>query len=343
MNQLAFELPSTLEAREPPEARGLARDEVRLLVADRATGRVSHCRFRDLVELLSPGDLLVVNVSATLPASIAAHRPDSEAVRVHFSTRVPDLDPSWRVIELRTADGSVPHRARLTEHLALAGGATLELVAPYAASARLLLARLRAAEPLEAYLFEHGEPIRYRYVTRRWPLTAYQNVYATVPGSAEMPSAGRPFTARLLASVRARGILIAPVTLHAGVSSPERDKPVFAEMFEVPESTARLVNAVRDRGGRVIAVGTTVVRALETVAASDGSVRAAEGFTSLVITPERAVRAVDGLITGWHEPAASHLHMLQALAGSELLVHSYAEALDHGYLWHEFGDSHLLL
>jgi S-adenosylmethionine:tRNA ribosyltransferase-isomerase len=157
-----------------------------------------------------------------------------------------------------------------------------------------------------------------------------------------MPSAARPFSGELVASLVARGVLIAPITLHAGLSSPERHEPPQPERYRVPAPTARLVNAVRGWGGRVIAVGTTVVRALETVATAGGLV-AGEGWTNVVITPERGVRAVDGLLTGWHEPRASHLQMLEAILGAELLERSYAAALDRGYLWHEFGDSHLIL
>jgi S-adenosylmethionine:tRNA ribosyltransferase-isomerase len=210
-------------------------------------------------------------------------------------------------------------------------------------SRRLWLARLELPEPLVDYLARHGHPIRYAYVPRDWPLAAYQNVYALEPGSAEMPSAGRPFTPELITRLVARGIQVAPITLHTGVSSPERGEPPYAERYRVPPKTARLVNAVHLWGGRVVAVGTTVVRALETVAEPDGAVTDGEGWTNLVITPERGLRAVDGLLTGWHEPEASHLQMLRASAPDELLDRSYQAALDHGYLWHEFGDSHVLL
>jgi S-adenosylmethionine:tRNA ribosyltransferase-isomerase len=222
--------------------------------------------------------------------------------------------------------------------------AELELVAPYASGARLLLARLHGPLAVEEYLARHGEPIRYGYVGRSWPLSAYQNVYATTPGSAEMASAGRPFTAELIARLVARGVSIAPITLHAGLSSPERHEPPFPERYEVPAATARLVAATREWGGRVIAVGTTVVRALETVASlAVEEPTGGAGWTRLVITPDRGLRVVDGLITGWHEPEASHLQMLEALAGEPLLRRCYSAALERGYLWHEFGDSHMIL
>ena len=344
MSALAFELPPRLEATEPPEARGIQRDGVRLLVADRESGAVVHRRFDQLPGLLAPGDLIVINVSATLPAAVGARRSDGTPVRVHFATRAPELDESWRVVELRSSDGAKPERGRAGERLTLAGGdARLELIAPYASGSRLLLARFEAPVGVQEFLARHGDPIRYGYVPHRWPLQAYQNVYAIEPGSAEMPSAGRPFTATLLTELVARSVLVAPITLHTGVSSPERHEPPFAEQYRVPAATARVVNSTRAAGGRVVAVGTTVVRALESAARPGGVVQPCSGWTGLVIDPERTIRAVDGLITGWHEPEASHLDMLTALAGRPLLKRSYDEALARGYLWHEFGDSHLIL
>jgi S-adenosylmethionine:tRNA ribosyltransferase-isomerase len=344
MSALAFDLPGALQATGPPEARGVARDAVKLLVARGGDGSISHASFRDLPSLLKPGDLLVVNVSATLPAAVPARRADGTRVRVHVATRVPGLDDRYRVIEVRSADGSRPARSRTGERIRLAGGdAQLELVASYVSGPRLMIVRFESSDTVEAYLEQHGEPIRYGYVTRSWPLRDYQNVYATTPGSAEMPSAGRPFTSELITALVAHGVLVAPIILHTGVSSPERHEPPFPEPYEVPEATARVLSATRASGGRVIAVGTTVVRALETVSHADGTIAAGAGWTSLVIDPERELRAVDGLITGWHEPEASHLHMLEAVAGPELLERSYRAALAHGYLWHEFGDSHLIL
>lgn len=342
---LAFELPQALEATAPPEARGYARDAVRLMVADAQADHIIHAAFTELPEFLTAGDLVVVNVSQTLPAAVAATRADGSAVRVHFATRAPKLDDRWRVVELRSADGANPARGHGGETLTLAApeSPTLTLVAPYASGSRLMLARLDGPGTVHDLLCHHGEPIRYGYVSRAWPLEAYQNVYARIPGSAEMPSAGRPITFRLISELVTRGIAVAPITLHTGVSSPERHEPPFPEEYDVPPSTARVVNATREAGGRVIAIGTTVVRALETVARPDGSVAAGAGWTNLVIEPDRGVRAVDGLVTGWHEPEATHLWMLSALAGEPFLERCYHAALDLGYLWHEFGDSHLIL
>jgi S-adenosylmethionine:tRNA ribosyltransferase-isomerase len=327
------------EAHEPPEARGTGRDDVALLVATRHDGGLVHGRFRDLPRYLEPGDLVVVNTSATLPAALDARLADRQ-LELRLST--PADGGAW-VVELRTETGAPFRRPPIGVRLDLPGGATAELLARYAGSDRLSVARLDLAQPLETYLARHGRPIRYGYVPRPWPLAAYQTVFALEPGSAEMPSAARPFSAELVTELVARGVLFAPLTLHTGVSSPELGEPPYPERYGVPETTARLVNAVRGWGGRIVAVGTTVVRALETVAAPDGTVRAGEGWTRLVVTPERGLRAVDGLLTGWHEPEASHLHLLEAAAGRDLLLRSYRAAAERGYLWHEFGDAHLIL
>jgi S-adenosylmethionine:tRNA ribosyltransferase-isomerase len=343
VNALAFELPPSLEAREPPEVRGVRRDEVRLLVAGNQLERISHRIFSELPELLEPGDLLVVNASKTLPAALRARDAAGSEMRVHVSTKAPRLDDSWRVIELRSADGADPRRGSPGETIELEGDAVFELVAPYASGARLMLGRFRGHGTVDRHLARHGQPIRYRYADRPWPLDAYQNVFATTPGSAEMPSAGRPLSTELITRLRSRGVGIATITLHCGVSSPERHEAPFPEQYVVPRATARLVNSAKRRRRRVIAVGTTVVRALETAATDAATVWPQRGWTGLTITRERPPKLIDGLITGWHEPEASHLWMLEALAGRSLIARSYDQALTRGYLWHEFGDSHLIL
>jgi S-adenosylmethionine:tRNA ribosyltransferase-isomerase len=335
-----------LEAHEPPEVRGAGRDDVALLVASRSTGAIEHARFADLPRFLDAGDLLVVNTSATLPAALDARLGDRPLeLRLSTPGTGPGLSPgsvtTW-VVELR--DGPLPfRRPPLGARLSLPGGASAELLARHAGSDRLTVARLDLGAPLEDYVARYGRPIRYGYVPRPWPLAAYQTVFAREPGSAEMPSAARPFTAELVTELVASGILVAPLTLHTGVSSPELGELPYAERYRVPETTARLVNAVHGWGGRVVAVGTTVVRALETVAAEDGTVAAGEGWASLVVTPERGLRTVDGLLTGWHEPEATHLQLLETVTGGDLLRRSYAEAERHGYRWHEFGDTHLVI
>ena len=297
----ALEFRSRLEAHEPPEVRGEGRDDVALLVATRHDLAVVHARFRDLPQVLSSGDLLVVNVSATLAAAVEA-RLGKQPLQLWLSTPTPD--GTW-LVELRTGDGRPYPRPPIGARLELPGGAHAELVARFAGSERLSVARVECDAPLEDYLRRHGRPIRYGYVPEPWPLDAYQTAFALEPGSAEMPSAGRPFTTELVTQLVARGVLITPVTLHTGVSSPERDEPPSPERYHVPAATARLVNAVRGWNGRVIAVGTTVVRALESVAAVNGTVSEGQGWTNLVVTQERGLRAIDGLLTGWHESGSS--------------------------------------
>lgn len=329
-----FTLPAELADAAPAEARGLARDAVRLLVASPAG--LTHATFRDLPAYLEPGDLLVVNTSATLPAAL----PLADGRLLHLSTRPPG---GYWVVELRRrhGDGSRPYLdGRPGELLALPGDVSGRLLAAYPAhgNARLWLAALDLPDDWLGYLHRHAHPIRYAE-HGRWPLSAYQTVFAGEPGSAEMPSAGRPFTPELVTALIAKGIEIAPVVLHAGVSSQDAGEAPYAEAFRVPATTAARVNAAR----RVIAVGTTVTRALETVADEHGTAHPGAGWTELVLSRERPVRVVDGLLTGWHAPQASHLALLEAVAGRDLLSSSYAEAMAAGYHWHEFGDLHLLL
>lgn len=344
---LYFRLPPELEAAEPPEARGLARDEVRLMVS-RPGGEVAHARFRDLPEFLEPGDLLVVNTSGTMKAALDAGREDGSPLELRLSTRLPA--GLWTVELRRPAGGATePFRgASEGETLRLPGGATATLHAPYRhaggkESSRLWVATLDLPDLLGEYLERHGRPIRYGYVGEEWQIGYYRTVYATEDGSAEMPSAGRAFTPDLITRLIACGVQIAPLLLHTGVSSLEGDEPPYEEFYRVPPPTARLANATRKSGGRVVAVGTTVVRALETVTDERGTVHPGEGWTGLVVTPGRGVRAVDALITGLHEPRSSHLAMLEAVAGRQDLRLAYIEALREGYLWHEFGDLHLIL
>lgn len=338
-----FAIPSGGEAGTPPERRGLSRDGVRLLVA--RPGHIEHRRFRDLVELLEPGDLVVINTSATLPAAIDGHLAGGRAVPVHVSTVLDD--GSW-VVEVRDPGGHGPEPAAARGlALRLPGSLSLRLQEPYpdAAPRRSRLWRAAPSQPVDAheYLSRRGRPIEYSHVQGRFPLSDHQTVYAAQPGSAEMVSAGRPFTAPLLVRMLASGVTVAPIVLHTGVSSPEAHEPPLPERFEVPESTARLVMSARCSGGRIVAVGTSTVRALESTASGCSEVRPAAGWTDLVLGPERRARVVNGLITGLHEPQASHLHLLDAVAGAALVDAAYAAAVDAGYLWHEFGDSMIFL
>ena len=346
-----FDVPDELTAHEPAEARGLARDGVRIVVGYKGSMKAEHHVFTDLPDVLTPRDLLVVNNSGTLPAALTGRLADGRRIALHVSSAEPD-ERGAHLVELRAPaedggaarhlpPGRSPARPGLV--VSLPGRARAELTERF--TDRLWYARILLPRGLSlvGYLAWHGRAIRYGYVDREWPIEAYQTMFATEPGSSEMPSAARPFTPGVVAGIELRGTRIAPITLHTGVASPEAHEAPYAERFKVPAETARLVEHTRRAGGRVVAVGTTVVRALESAVDAHGRISAADGWTDLVITPERGVRAVDGLLTGWHEPRASHLMMLEAVAGRPLLELCYAEAIAGGYLWHEFGDVNLLL
>jgi S-adenosylmethionine:tRNA ribosyltransferase-isomerase len=354
-----FVRPEGGDATEPPEHRGLARDAVRMLLV--TPQRVEHLRVRDLPDTLAPGDLLVVNTSATLPAALPGRirmPSGAEPAPVHVASALED--GTW-VLEIRRPDGRGPRRD-LTPgtRIDLPAAIVATLLTPHpepssGAATRLWRAAVRQhaggghdalAPDLAGYLAGHGHPISYGYLRRSFPLRDYQTVFARYPGSAEMPSAGRPFTERLVVDLVTRGVAVAPIVLHAGVSSPEVHEPPAPERFVVPAATARLVNAVREGGGRIVAVGTTVVRALETCADADGAVRAGSGWTDLVLGPGRPARVVTGILTGLHEPEASHLLLLEAVTGADLVAQAYDAVTAPGaprYLWHEFGDAMLFL
>lgn len=340
---LGFELDAAHEAHEPPEARGTARDGVRLMVSPGSAPPI-HTTFDQLPAMLSPGDLIVANTSGTVAAAVDAVLGDGTAVVLHASTELPG--GLWMVEprERRASGSTRPRRLPPDPVTARIGSdAAIHLLRPAPGSERLWIAVPDEGTDVPDVLRQHGRPIRYSYVPDDWPLASYQTVFASQPGSAEMPSASRPFTDHVVARLVAAGVGLATITLHTGVSSLEGHELPYAERFQVPATTAAVVNAVHASGGHVIAAGTTVVRALETATDPQGQVHPADGWTDTVITPARGVRAVDGLITGWHEPEATHLAMLEAVAGRKALVLAYREAFEHGYLWHEFGDSHLLL
>ena len=353
LSVLDFPLPDHLEAGEPPEARGLRRDQVRLMVSHPSSGRIIHTQFGCLGEFLEPGDVLAINTSSTMNAALPVKCSDGTALELHLSTHLPgDL---WTV-ELRgpvDKGGETIISATPGDYFYLPAGGRAQLLVPYLPDQRsevqdperirLWIAWLSTPIPLEAYLSQYGFPIRYKYVKKGWPQEYYQTVYAKEMGSAEMPSAGRAFTPELITGLVANGIQVLPLVLHTGVASLEKDEPPYEEYFRVPLHTAEAVNSARSKGKRVIAVGTTSLRALETVTGEDGMTRPGEGWTALFITPNRRIRSVDGMLTGLHEPRSSHLAMLAALAGFKHIQVTYREALKKKYLWHEFGDLHLIL
>jgi S-adenosylmethionine:tRNA ribosyltransferase-isomerase len=278
----------------------------------------------------------------------------SDPIVLHLSTSLPGEGTNYWVVELRriTNEGTAPLlTARAGERLRMPEGAAATLIEAYlgnpeaepGAPVRLWVAELACPGGVMAYAARHGSPIRYKYVPQQWPLSYYQTVFATEPGSAEMPAAGRGFTHAIVERLRSKGVEVVPLALHTGVGSLEAGEPPYPERYRVPAGTAAVVNRTRAASGRVVAVGTTVVRALETVVSPHGVVFPGEGWTDLVVSPERGFYAVDAMVTGLHEPRSSHLGMLEALAGRRHLEMAYQEAVDRRYLWHEFGDLHLIL
>jgi S-adenosylmethionine:tRNA ribosyltransferase-isomerase len=369
-----FVLPPELSAKEPPERRGLARDQVRLLVIDRGSARIEHTRFDNIKNYLRNGDLLVFNSSRTLPASLrgcaggcggasiraaatsaafesstahdalVAHGPCME---VRLAERLPD--DSWLALLLCEQGDPFGCGLRPAMQIEFAEGLTATVLARDTRIPRLWKLRFSASgTELVDLIYRLGKPIRYEYVSAPWDLDYYQTVYATEPGSAEMPSAGRAFTWKLLLDLKHRGIDTAYIVLHTGLSSfmddeLDRQHPASEEEYFVKSTTVEKIRQARERNGRVIAVGTTVVRALESIANDSGHVQEAHGYTRLKIDHHYQLKAVDGLLTGLHEPEASHLALLSAFLPAEKIRDAYEEAVAHRYLWHEFGDLNLIL
>ncbi len=337
---LNFELPLELEATKPAEARGLGRDGVRLMVSDYAKDTIQEGHFFDLAEFLTAGDLLVINTSGTLAAALVGQR-DGLPIGVHLSTQISAEPRPIAVVELRTRDNKPLFDGNAGEIIALPDG-RLRLLAPHNGSRRLWLAAFEIPVSLNCYLAAHGRPIRYSYVREDWGIESYQTVFAEQFGSAEMPSAGRAFTPELVTRLVNKGVQFAPITLHTGVASVEANEPPYEEWFSVSAESATRINRAKQDGRRIIAIGTTAVRAVESAVDQAGQVQAKRGWTDRLITPAQPPQIIDSLLTGFHEPEATHLAMLTAIASREHLEHVYNVALENRYLWHEFGDLHLL-
>jgi S-adenosylmethionine:tRNA ribosyltransferase-isomerase len=330
----AIALPARLaEAVAPPERRGVERDAVRLLVTDRATRRHAHARFFELPAFMRAGDLLVVNDSATVPAALRAQRPGGQRMMLHVATM---LDQRLWLTEPRgTVQGG--------EQLRLPGGGSAVMLAPVEPEhPRVWYVRFDLPLPMYAFLAAHGEPIRYGYVTESFPLTDYQTIFARTSGSSEMPSAARPFTPRVVRALNARGVEIATLTLHCGVASFEAPERPTIERYAVSLETAEAVNRARREGRRVIAVGTTALRALESARHGSQVVKSA-GWTDLIIGESGSVTTADGLLTGFHDAGATHQWIIAAFLDRGTVVAAYAEAAENGYRQHEFGDVHLIV
>ncbi|MCA0972046.1 S-adenosylmethionine:tRNA ribosyltransferase-isomerase [Halobacillus litoralis] len=332
----AFTVPDELNAQTPAEQVHDRRDQVRLMAIDQHHS-ITHSRFQELDEFLSPGDLLVLNNSRTIPPVLQASQ-GNQSIEIRLSRK--RSDDQWEALvacDFFSLDTPLTFNDGV-EAVAIGHGSEHPLI---------VLEFSIGGSALLDFIYSHGEPVRYEYIEEPFPLETYQTVYGSVPGSVEMASAGRAFSWQLLQKLKQQGVKTAFIQLHAGLSYYEKDRwpspEQHPEAFAVPEETARLIEETRRAGNRVIAVGTTVVRALESAVNPHGEVESAEGTTNLYVDEGYTISAVDGLLTGFHEPEASHLHMLTAFLPKKKLMNAYREALLQGYLWHEFGDMNLIL
>ncbi len=326
-------------AVRPPESAGLGRDDVRLLVVDRNTGAFQHRHFRSIAETFQTGDVLVVNNSATIPAAL----PATVNGKMHWLHLAARLTATRMVVELRTQGGG-PDGSLLEKGAVCVVHDPLGIPQSRGRVLRHFHPQSRFWEvetdsDWYALASTVGRPIRYHYVDRPYPISTYETLFGRIPGSSEMPSASRPFTGETLQHLRERGVELVELTLHTTVSSHEvrdgeTDPPLVPEWFQIPAATQEAVMAAKAAGRPVIALGTTVVRALETWA-DQGT---ADGWTTHLVTPESPPRLASGLITGLHDNFTSHLWLLYAFLAPEHLRAAYHDAERHGYRWHEFGD-----
>ena len=344
-NIIQFELPTHLACPQPTELRNISRDDVRLLVTTHE-GQATHDTFSNFDEYLQAGDVLVINTSATIASAFAITLPNGQPGKLHLSTQL--TAKNW-LIEIRAVHNNTTTRWKEGEEgmeFSLPQGAKLRLKERFYKNDQLLdlwVAELSTEQKQKSYMQKHGQPIKYTQLQNPYPLPFYQTFFSFHPGSAEMPSAGRGFTQELLQKLIRKGVVLAPIVLHTGVSSLEEDEKPYPEYMEVDPVTALLINTAKEDGRRVVAVGTTAIRAIESAADAEGVVKAFRGNTELYIEANHQMKVADGLLTGFHEPRASHLHMLQSLAGFEHIERAYQEALKADYYWHQFGDLHLIL
>jgi S-adenosylmethionine:tRNA ribosyltransferase-isomerase len=334
-------------ATAPPETR----EQVKLLLVDPARGPSRELSFDGLPELLVPGDLLVFNDAATLPASLAGELADTGGA-IELRLVGPGLGRRWRAVAFGAGDWQLDTDARPSPpplepgtRLRLRGG--LEAKVAEVEGRLVELAFEREDAELYAGLYAAGRPVQYSHLEEELELWSVQTLFAGRPWAVEMPSAGRPFTAAILAALRRRGVAIARLTHAAGLSAtgdPELDAALpLPEPYEIPAETVELIARTKTAGGRVIAVGTSVVRALESAVEDHGELRSGRGLARLILSPAHELRVVDGLLTGMHDPSESHYRLLGAFASERTLQTTWCFALGADYRSHEFGDLALLL
>lgn len=343
VNTMAFELPHNLNAKMPPERRGVRRDHVRIMVLDKQNGQTTHDHFYNLGNYLKKGDLVILNSSRTIPAKLKAtlHKKEAtngEQIELHLARQL--SSDVWEVLPL--------FKELIAGDFLIFTGDLNAVVQSQTTKPLVKIQFSKSEIDLLNDIYLIGEPIRYEYIEEPWELDYYQTVYATMPGSVEMPSAGRAFSWELLFELKKRGIDFSFLQLHTGLSYLMDDqldlKPSDnSERFWIPDETVKAIKQTKTNGGRVIAVGTTVVRALESGYDSSQNVVCQSGWTNLYINSKTSLKIADGLITGFHEPEASHLDLLSAFIRHDYLLKGYQVAIEKEYLWHEFGDINLIL
>lgn len=338
VEEFDFFLPQELIAQKPLPVR----DASRLLVVDRFTGEFSDRRFTDILEYIRPGDALVVNDSRVLPARLWGRNPKRSGVIEVLLLR-PYEDGKWEVL---VRPGK---KARVGDQIQFAEQLTCEVLDSTASGGRLV--KFLFEGDFEAVLDELGETPLPPYIREKLDdPQRYQTVYARHSGSVAAPTAGLHFTPELLAAVEQRGVAIVPLTLHVGLGTFRpvqaenvEDHVMHEEFFELSPESAHVINTRKKAGGRIIAVGTTSVRVLETVAQRDGTVQAGSGWTNIFIYPGYRFKVVDGLITNFHLPKSSLLMLVSAFASKEIILRAYEHAVSEGYRFFSFGDAMLLL
>jgi S-adenosylmethionine:tRNA ribosyltransferase-isomerase len=330
------------------------RESARLLVIDASRRAFRDARITDLPEILQPGDLLVLNDAATIPASLRAWTEEGSSIEIRLLRQA--RDSAWLAVLLGEGDWRTPTELRdppasvsAGDCLQIAGDFVAQIVETSDVSDRLVTLQFNRSEAdMWAGIYAYGRPIQYSYLKHDLPLWSVQTAYASRPWAVEMPSAGYPLTWSILLELKRRGVELASLTHAAGLSSAGHqeldDRFPMPEFFEIPERTADAVEKARRHNRRVIAVGTTVVRALEGCASAiDGRVAAGRGETDLVIDRSFRPAVVSGLLTGVHDTTQSHFRLLHAFSDETTLRRAWRYASDTDYLGHEFGDSCLVL
>jgi S-adenosylmethionine:tRNA ribosyltransferase-isomerase len=343
-----FDLPDELSANKPPELRGINRDMVKLMTIDSSDGATRHSTFNHLADFLRSGDLLVFNSSRTLPASLRTiNAGKDQPTEVRLAEHLPD--DSWLVLILFGNENKNDELIRPGQKIEFKCNLSAVVENKDQRNPRLWKIWFsQTGSELIDTIHLIGKPIRYGYISAPLPLEYYLTVFAIDPGSSEMPSAGRAFTWKMLFDLKNKNIGTTFLTLHTGLSSYMDDDlsiphTVGEEEYFIPNGTASKIRTAKAKGGRIIAVGTTVVRALESSASITGKVIAGHSYTNLKITADHDLKITNGLITGFHEPQASHLDLISAFLSPKQIRKAYEEAIQKRYLWHEFGDLCLIL